>query len=89
MSVKVTRPAVVLRTRPGYWEPLPDPMLAIARAEATAPVVLRTHASPLIRPWFGFTRGDDGKTVVQYVWEPAVRVPGGSGRAQACLSGRS
>jgi len=34
------------------------------------------HASPLIRPWFGTSRGEDGKTRVMFVWEPAARVPG-------------
>jgi hypothetical protein len=30
----------------------------------------------MIRPWFGETRGVDGKTRVTFVWEPAARVPG-------------
>ena len=36
------------------------------------------HVSPLIRPWFGMSRGADGKTRVTFVWEPAARVPGRS-----------
>ena len=40
------------------------------------PVEPAPHASPLIRPWFGMSRGDDGKTRVTFVWEPATRVPG-------------
>jgi hypothetical protein len=38
--------------------------------------VLQRRASPLIRPWFGLTRAEEGKTRVQFVWEPAARVPG-------------
>ena len=38
--------------------------------------------SPLIRPWFGLTRGADGQTRVRFVWEPAPRVPGDRSRAQ-------
>jgi hypothetical protein len=34
------------------------------------------HASTLIRPWFGMSRGDGGKTRVTFVWEPAPHVPG-------------
>jgi hypothetical protein len=35
-----------------------------------------THVSPLIRPWFGVARGDDGQSRVTMVWEPARRVTG-------------
>jgi hypothetical protein len=50
-------------------------------ANANAPKVVvppepAPHASPLIRPWFGVSRGDGGKTRVTFVWEPAARVPG-------------
>ena len=34
------------------------------------------HVSRLIRPWFGTSRGDNGKTRVTFVWEPAAVVPG-------------
>ncbi|HMF97573.1 MAG TPA: hypothetical protein VKE96_24905, partial [Vicinamibacterales bacterium] len=41
------------------------------------------HVSPLIRPWFGMSRGDQGKTRITFVWEPAVRVPGDRSRQLA------
>jgi VWFA-related protein len=75
VAVRVVRPGVTLRTRPGYWEALPDPAIAIAAITSAVPLLL-SHASPFIRSWFGFSRGNDGKTRVQYVWGPAVRVPG-------------
>jgi VWFA-related protein len=75
IDIRVKRQDVTLRARPGYWEPLPDPTAALTNALRLAPA-MQSHASPLIRPWFGFSRGDDGKTRVQYVWEPAARVPG-------------
>ena len=34
------------------------------------------HVSTLIRPWFGMSRGANGRTRVTFVWEPAARVPG-------------
>jgi hypothetical protein len=44
--------------------------------KAPAPVEPAPHASTLIRPWFGMSRGEHGKTRVTFVWEPAARVPG-------------
>ncbi len=75
IDIRVKRQGVTLRARPGYWEPLPNPTAALTSALRLAPA-MQSHASPLIRPWFGFSRGEDGKTRVQYVWEPAARVPG-------------
>jgi VWFA-related protein len=75
VDVRVKRPGVALRTRTGYWERPPD-AAAVLRAAATTPVAPARHASPLIRPWFGMSRGDDGKTRVQFVWESAARIPG-------------
>src|SRR5206468_4803811 len=37
------------------------------------------HVSPLIRPWFGVSRGTRGTSRVTFVWEPASRVPGDRG----------
>lgn len=35
-----------------------------------------THVSPLIRPWFGVARGEEGRSRVTMVWEPARRMTG-------------
>lgn len=78
----VKRPGAVVRARKGYWTASPDEALRaalIAKADApraVAPPEPPPHASTLIRPWFGIARGDNGKTRVTFVWEPAARVPG-------------
>jgi hypothetical protein len=56
-------------------------MRAALIAKANEPKVVvplepAPHTSPLIRPWFGLARGENGKTRVTFVWEPAARVPG-------------
>ena len=82
LQARVTRPGAVVRARKGYWTASPDEALRTALiAKANAPVVAvppepAPHASPLIRPWFGLSRGENGKTRVTFVWEPASRVPG-------------
>jgi VWFA-related protein len=80
--IRTTRGGIKLRARKGYVGPSPDDTLRatlLARAnEPKKPVVLEPppHVSPLIRPWFGLSRGPTGKPRVTFVWEPAVRIPG-------------
>jgi VWFA-related protein len=82
LQARVKRAGVSVRTRKGYWTESPDEVLRaelIAKANEPKKVVPpepAPHVSPLIRPWFGMSRGTDGKTRVTFVWEPAVRVPG-------------
>jgi len=67
-----------VRTRKGYWAPSPDEALRTALLQPRPPIVLEParHISPYIKPWFGASRGADGKTRVTFVWEPASAVPG-------------
>jgi VWFA-related protein len=90
VQVKVKRPGVRLRARKGFWAPSPDDILraaVLARAndppKPAAPPEPMRHVSPLIRPWFGLARGDNGKTRVTIVWEPTARVPGDRRRMPA------
>ena len=82
LQARVKRPGAVVRARKGYWTASPDEALRAALiAKANEPRVVAPpepapHASLLIRPWFGLSRGAGGTTRVTFVWEPAARVPG-------------
>ncbi|MGH9139553.1 MAG: VWA domain-containing protein [Vicinamibacterales bacterium] len=82
LLARVKRAGAVVRARKGYWTASPDEALRAALiAKAAAPKVAvplepAPHTSTLIRPWFGIARGENGKTRVTFVWEPAGHVPG-------------
>lgn len=89
VEVKAKRAGIRLRSRKGYWAPSPDDALRttvlanLNNPKPPRPIEPARHISPLIRPWFGWSRGLDGKTRVTVVWEPAARVPGDRSRRNA------
>ena len=80
IQLRVKRANVTVRTRTGYWSTSGDDLFrAWLAAKAVEPKVAPTpptHASPLIRPWFGVARAGDGTMQVRFVWEPVAPVPG-------------
>jgi VWFA-related protein len=89
VQVRVKRTGTHVHARSGYFARSPDDVLRAAVLERLnapkpdVPLEPAPHASTLIQPWFGWARGDDGKTRVTFVWEPAARVPGDRGKRLA------
>jgi VWFA-related protein len=85
LYVTVRRPGVEVRSRKGFWATTPDEVQRaqmMAHANDPRPVIPPEpprHASPLIRPWMGFARGNNGKIRVTFVWESSGAVPGDRG----------
>ncbi len=88
VHVTVKKPDIAVRTRKGYWAPAPDDGLRALLPGPRPPSALEParHISPLIRPWFGASRGAAGKTRVTFVWEPTTPVP--SGRTKPIYASR-
>jgi VWFA-related protein len=83
LDVKVRRPGIQLLVRKRYWATLADSAWRSrlsTSADAARPRELPRRTSPLIRPWFGLSRGAGGNTRVSFVWEPAARIPGDRSR---------
>jgi VWFA-related protein len=73
-TVRVTQAGAQVRTRRGFWTASADELVAARLAAAPPPprrMVPPVRTSRLIRPWFGQSRGEAGRTRVTFVWEPA------------------
>ncbi|HEY1910445.1 MAG TPA: VWA domain-containing protein [Vicinamibacterales bacterium] len=86
VQVRVKRAGASVRARDGYWATSPDEVLrasileSINHPKPAAPLEPPPHVSPIIKPWFGESRGADGKTRLTFVWEPASHIPGDRSR---------
>ena len=61
----------------------PDDEARFTRPTLPEGLKIPRRTSPLIRTWFGQSSGESGETLVDFVWEPSPRVPGGRGPAVA------
>ena len=86
IRVQVKRPGLQVRARKGYWALSPDDVAAVTAAATRvgpAPEIgeaLALIETPLrartIRTWIGTARGENGRTAVTLVWEPAPATAG-------------
>jgi hypothetical protein len=78
VAVGVKKPGISLRLRNGYWAAASEESLRayLAVPRPLPPPEPARRISTLIRPWFGVSRGTEGRTRVTFVWEPTSRVPG-------------
>jgi len=82
---------VQVRARKGYWALTPaetakatsPPKPATPRAvEDALAAVSRPPRASVVRTWIGTSRGENGKTRVTFVWEPAPKTPGDTSSAR-------
>lgn len=84
VTVSPRRAGLQIRARKGYWsaseeELHPRPSSPPSFLSSFAARIPR-RVSPLIVPWFGMSPGPGGATRVDFVWEPALGVPGDRNR---------
>lgn len=73
---------VQVRARSGVARAYERPPDAFAPSPVAAALAIPRRASPLVQVWVGQTPSREGRTRIDIVWEPALRVPGtGSGGA--------
>lgn len=88
IKVRVKKPGVQVRARKGYWAysaedaaraaapPKPGPPPDVEKARATLAELAEPPRGRVARTWIGLSRGEDGRTRVQFVWEVIPPRPG-------------
>lgn len=74
VDIRLARPGLRARARPGYWAPSADAVARASRDAAARPAVpafAPLRSSRLIVPWFGQERIETDRTRVTFVWDPA------------------
>jgi VWFA-related protein len=76
LQVTSTRRDALVRTRSGYWAPLPFELRASLRPAPASTLPLRAvRRSPLIDSWFGSTVEADGRRRAIFTWSPVAPSP--------------
>jgi VWFA-related protein len=76
LEVTSTRRDVLVRTRSGYWAPLPFELRTGLRPASPPTLPMRAvRRSPLIDAWFGSTVEPDGRRRAIFTWSPAPASP--------------
>ncbi len=75
VELRMKRKGTQVRTRSGYWAPDASRLAASAIAPRPTLPFRPSRSSPLIRPWIGMSRGEDGLTHVTITWEPGTPPP--------------
>jgi VWFA-related protein len=85
LQLSARRRDVQVRTRSGYWAPLPPELRASRTPTAPLAPMRAIRRSPLIQSWFGTTMQPDGTRRAIFTWTPTGRPSTGARQGRADL----